>query len=108
MITQLLTGEDTRFLAQQPEYETDIMVGQMTTLMQNITDLQNDTDDKVAQLQNQSWFKRMTNTLFGKNKVTKHEIQKNNDKVVTYISQSVAQLYNMNLINERAICSLGK
>ena len=75
--------------------------------MQNITDLQNDTDDKVAQLQNQSWFKRMTNTLFGKNKVTKHEIQKNNDKVVTYISQSVAQLYNMNLINERAICSLG-
>ena len=107
MITQLLTGEDTRFLAQQPEYETDIMVGQMTTLMQNITDLQNDTDDKVAQLQNQSWFKRMTNTLFGKNKVTKHEIQKNNDKVVTYISQSVAQLYNMNLINERAICSLG-
>lgn len=107
MITQLLTGEDTCFLAQQPEYETDIMVGQMTTLMQNITDLQNDTDDKVAQLQNQSWFKRMTNTLFGKNKVTKHEIQKNNDKVVTYISQSVAQLYNMNLINERAICSLG-
>lgn len=107
MITQLLTGEDTRFLAQQPEYETDIMVGQMTTLMQNITDLQNDTDDKVAQLQNQSWFKRMTNTLFGKNKVTKHEIQKSNDKVVTYISQSVAQLYNMNLINERAICSLG-
>ncbi len=107
MITQLLTGEDTRFLAQQPEYETDIMVGQMTTLMQNITDLQSDTDDKVAQLQNQSWFKRMTNTLFGKNKVTKQEIQKNNDKVVTYISQSVAQLYNMNLINERAICSLG-
>lgn len=107
MNTQLLTGEDTRFLAQQPEYEVDIMVGQMTTLMQNITDLQNDTDDRVAQLQNQNWFKRMANTLFGKNKTTKQEIQKNNDKVVTYISQSVAQLYNMNLINERVICSLG-
>lgn len=107
MNTQLLTGEDTRFLAQQPEYEVDIMVGQMTTLMQNITDLQNDTDDKVAQLQNQSWFKRMTNTLFGRNKATKQEIQKNNDKVMTYISQSVAQLYQMNLINERVICSLG-
>lgn len=107
MNTQLLTGEDTRFLAQQPEYEVDIMVGQMTTLMQNITDLQNDTDDKVAQLQNQGWFKKMTNTLFGKNKATKQEIQKNNDKVMTYISQSVAQLYQMNLINERVICSLG-
>lgn len=107
MNTQLLTGEDTRFLAQQPEYEVDIMVGQMTTLMQNITDLQNDTDDKVAQLQNQGWFKRMTNTLFGRNKATKQEIQKNNDKVMTYISQSVAQLYQMNLINERVICSLG-
>lgn len=107
MNTQILTGEDTRFLAQQPEYEVDIMVGQMTTLMQNITDLQNDTDDKVAQLQNQGWFKRMTNTLFGRNKATKQEIQKNNDKVMTYISQSVAQLYQMNLINERVICSLG-
>ena len=107
MNTQLLTGEDTRFLAQQPEYEVDIMVGQMTTLMQNITDLQNDTDDKVAQLQNQGWFKRMTNTLFGRNKATKQEIQKNNDKVMTYISQSVAQLYQMDLINERVICSLG-
>ena len=107
MNTQLLTGEDTRFLAQQPEYEVDIMVGQMTTLMQNITDLQNDTDDKVAQLQNHGWFKRMTNTLFGRNKATKQEIQKNNDKVMTYISQSVAQLYQMNLINERVICSLG-
>ena len=107
MNTQLLTGEDTRFLAQQPEYEVDIMVGQMTTLMQNITNLQNDTDDKVAQLQNQGWFKRMTNTLFGRNKATKQEIQKNNDKVMTYISQSVAQLYQINLINERVICSLG-
>lgn len=107
MNTQLLTGEDTCFLAQQPEYEVDIMVGQMTTLMQNITNLQNDTDDKVAQLQNQGWFKRMTNTLFGRNKATKQEIQKNNDKVMTYISQSVAQLYQMNLINERVICSLG-
>lgn len=107
MNTQILTGDDTRFLAQQPEYEVDIMVGQMTTLMQNITDLQNDTDDKVALLESQGWFKRMTNTLFGRNKATKQEIQKNNDKVVTYISLSVAQLYNMNLINERVICSLG-
>lgn len=107
MTTQILTGEDTRFLAQQPEYEVTTKVGQMTTLMQNITALQSDTDDKVAQIENQGWFKRMSNTLFGRNKATKQEIQKNNDKVVTYISQSVAQLYNMNLINEKVISSLG-
>lgn len=107
MQTQNLSGDDIRFLAQQQDYEVDIMVGQMTTLMQNITSLQNDTDDKVKQLESQNWFKRMTNTLFGKNKATKQEIQKNNDKVVTYISQSVSQLYQMNLINERVICSLG-
>lgn len=107
MQTQNLSGDDIRFLAQQQDYEVDIMVGQMTTLMQNITNLQNDTDDKVKQLESQGWFKRMTNTLFGKNKATKQEIQKNNDKVVTYISQSVSQLYQMNLINERVICSLG-
>ncbi len=107
MTTQILTGEDTRFLAQQPEYEVTTMVGQMTTLMQNITALQSDTDDKVAQIENQGWFKRMSNTLFGRSKATRREIQKNNDKVVTYISQSVAQLYNMNLINEKVISSLG-
>lgn len=54
MSTQILTGEDIRFLAQQPEYEVDVMVGQMTTLMQNITDLQNDTDDKVKTLESQN------------------------------------------------------
>lgn len=107
MGTEILTGDDVRFLAQQPESEVGIMLGQMTTLMQNINDLQTDTDDKVAKLESQNWFKRMTNTLFGRNKATKQEIQKNNDKVVTYISQSVAQLYQMNMINERIICSLG-
>jgi hypothetical protein len=107
METEILTGEDIRFLAQQPDAEVGIMLGQMTTLMQNINDLQQDTDDKVAKLESQGWFKRMTNTLFGRNKATKQEIQKNNDKVVTYISQSVAQLYQMNMINERIICSLG-
>lgn len=107
METEILTGEDIRFLAQQPDAEVGIILGQMTTLMQNINDLQQDTDDKVAKLESQGWFKRMTNTLFGRNKATKQEIQKNNDKVVTYISQSVAQLYQMNMINERIICSLG-
>ena len=107
METEILTGEDIRFLAQQPDAEVGIMLGQMTTLMQNINDLQQDTDDKVAKLESQGWFKRMVNTLFGRNKATKQEIQKNNDKVVTYISQSVAQLYQMNMINERIICSLG-
>ncbi len=107
MAEQLLSGDDVRYLAQQPDSEVGMMLGQMTTLMQNINDLQQDTDDKVAMLENQGWFKRMTNTLFGKNKATKQEIQKNNDKVVTYISQSVAQLYQMNLVNERIICSLG-
>lgn len=107
MVPQVLSGDDVRFLAQQPDAEVGSMLGQMTTLMQNINDLQQDTDDKVAKLESQGWFKRMTNTLLGKNKATKQEIQKNNDKVVTYISQSVAQLYQMNMINERIICSLG-
>ena len=107
MVTEVLSGEDIRYLAQQPDAEVGVMLGQMTTLLQNITDLQQDTDDKVAKLESQGWFKRMVNTLFGRNKATKQEIQKNNDKVVTYISQSVAQLYQMNMINERIICSLG-
>lgn len=107
MQTLLLTGDDMRFLAQQPEYEVNTMLGQMTTLMQNITSLQNDSDDKVKQLENQNWFKRMTSNLLGKNKATRQEIQKNSGKMVEYISQSVAQLYNMNLINERVISSLG-
>lgn len=107
MDMQVLTGEDTSFLAQQSESDVELILGQMAMVMHNITDLQQDTNDKVAQIENQNWFKRMVNTLFGKNKATRQEIQKNNDKVVTYISQAVAQLFNMNLINERIICSLG-
>ena len=107
MGTEIITGDDIRFFAQQPDTKVGIMLGQMTTLLENINDLQNDTDDKVAMLERQGWFTRMVNTVLGKNRATKQEIQRNNDKVVAYISQSVAQLYQMNMVNENIVCSLG-
>ncbi len=84
-----------------------MIVGQMTSLMEAIADTKHDTDARVAKLQNQGWFKRLWNTITGKNKATKEEIRRNQDKIVGYISQAVAKLFELGLIEMKAIQSLG-
>ena len=107
MQNSLVSGDDMRYLVQQtPEALTTIM-GQMTSLVQDIADLQNDTDERVATMEKQPWYKKMWMTITGKNKSSKNEIQKNQDKVVGYISEAVSQLYQMNCIDQQVMCSLG-
>ena len=106
MQNSLISGDDMRYLVQQtPEALTTIM-GQMTSLVQDIADLQNDTDERVATMEKQPWYKKMWMTITGKNKSSKNEIQKNQDKVVGYISEAVSQLYQMNCIDQQVMCSL--
>ena len=107
MPTSVISGDDIRFLVQQSPAQLTTIMGQMTTLVQGITDLQNDTNSKVEAMEKQGWFKRMWSTVTGKNKATKAEIQKNQDKVVSYVSQAVAQCYQMNCVDQKVICSLG-
>lgn len=107
MVQSIVCGDDIRYFAQQPQSELTLIVGQMTSLLESISDLKRSTDSRVERLQNQGWFKRMWNTITGKNKATKEEIRRNQDKIVGYISESVAQLYKMNLIELQVMQSIG-
>lgn len=107
MVQSIVCGDDIRYFAQQPQSELTLIVGQMTSLLDAISDTKNNTDTRVSNLQNQGWFKRMWLTITGKNKATKEEIRRNQDKMVGYISETVAQLYKMNLIEMQVMQSLG-
>ena len=69
--------------------------------------LMNDTENKVTAMESQNWFQRMTKTLFGKNKATKEEIRRNTDKLNSYMTEALSELYNRNLIDKKIIMSLG-
>lgn len=107
MTQTIVCNDDIRWLEQQSKSELTMIVGQMTSLMEAIADTKHDTDARVAKLQNQGWFKRLWNTITGKNKATKEEIRRNQDKIVGYISQAVAKLFELGLIEMKAIQSLG-
>lgn len=107
METSIINGEDIRYLVQQSENELTVIMGQMTSLVQSIADLREDTNTKVESIEKQGWFKRMWATVGGKNKATKQEIQRNQDRIISYVSEASAQLYQMNCINQRVMCSLG-
>lgn len=92
--------EDINYLAQQSSGKINMILSGMTALM-------NDTDNKVETMESQGWFKRMINTVSGKNKITKDEIRKNHDKLNAYMSQAIAELYNRNCIDEKVMMSLG-
>ena len=107
MAQSIVCNDDIKWLEQRSPQEITMIVGQMTSLLEAIADTKNDTDAKVAKIQNQGWFIRLWSTITGKNKATKEEIRRNQDKIVGYISQAVAKLFELNLIEMQAIQSLG-
>ena len=107
MTQTVVENDDIRWLKQHSKPELTMIVGQMTSLMEAIADTKHNTDALVAKLQNQGWFKRLWNSITGKNKATKKEIRQNQDKIVAYISQAVAKLVELGLIERQAIQSLG-
>ena len=92
--------EDINYLVEQSNGKINMILSGMIALM-------NDTDNKVETMESQGWFKRMIKTVCGKNKLTKDEIRKNNDKLNAYMSQAIAELYNRNCIDEKVMMSLG-
>ena len=92
--------EDINYLVAQSNGKINMILSGMIALM-------NDTDNKVETMESQGWFKRMIKTVCGKNKLTKDEIRKKNDKLNAYMSQAIAELYNRNCIDEKVMMSLG-
>ena len=98
--------DDIRFITQRPQPEITMIVGQISSLLEAISDTKRGTDALVSKLQNQGWFKRMCNTITGKNKATKEEIRHNQDRIVGYLSQTVAKLFELRVIDEQIMLSL--
>ena len=97
---KLVPTEDIEYLAQQSS-------GQLTLIVAGMTELINSNAEKTAMLENQSWFQRMINSITGKNKATKEEIQRNHDKINLYVSQALIELYRQNCIDRKIMMSLG-
>ena len=97
---QYLTNDDLTYLSAQNQDKMNMVVYGMTALM-------DETNDRVQQLESQTWFQRMSNTLTGKNKMTVNEIANNRDKINVYLSEAISCLYDQNKINENMILGLG-
>lgn len=100
METNIVTREDLNYLAQQS-------AGNLNMILSGMTALLNDTDNKVAMLESQSWFQRMCRTISGKNKMTQQEIQQNHDKINLYVSQAMTELFEQQCIDRQIMMSLG-
>lgn len=96
----IVSKEDMNYLAQQSSDKISIILSGMTALMEN-------TDQKVAIMESQTWYQRMAQTITGKNKITKEEIQRNHDKLNAYMAEAMAELYNRECINDEIMMSLG-
>lgn len=99
-MSNLIPIEDMNYLTQQSGNKLNLIISGMASLM-------NDTENKVTAMESQNWFQRMTKTLFGKNKATKEEIRRNTDKLNSYMTEALSELYNRNMIDEKIIMSLG-
>lgn len=100
MENQIVPNNDIQFLASRSNQNLNVIIAGMTDLME-------ENDAKVAMLENQDWFQRMSYTITGQNKMTQREIQQNHDKINLYVTQALGELYNQNGINHEIILGLG-
>ena len=100
MENQIVPNNDIQFLASRSNQNLNVIIAGMTDLME-------ENDAKVAMLENQDCFQRMSYTITGQNKMTQREIQQNHDKINLYVTQALGELYNQNCINHEIILGLG-
>ena len=96
----IVATEDMNYLAQQTPGKINMILAGMTALM-------NDIENKASAMESQNWFQRMAKTVTGKNKLTLAEIQQHHEKLNSYMSEAIAELYNRNCIDHKVMVSLG-
>ena len=96
----VLTTSDIEYLSTQSSDKLNLILTGMTSLME-------DTQSKATLMENQPWYKRMANTITGKNKMTVEDISRNHEKINVYMSEAISELYNRNCIDQRIILGLG-
>ena len=98
--TSVISVDDIEFLAQQSDSNINMIVAGMTSIIQS-------NETKTQAMENQNWFQRMCRTISGKNKMTAEEIRKNHDKLNSYMTQALTELYNRNKIQQEILISFG-
>ena len=89
----VLTTSDIEYLSTQSSDKLNLILTGMTSLME-------DTQSKATLMENQPWYKRMANTITGKNKMTVEDISRNHEKINVYMSEAISELYNRNCIDQ--------
>lgn len=100
MENMVITKEDISFLVKQSTGNLNMILSGMTALLK-------DNESKVAMLESQTWFQRMSRTITGKNKMTQQEIQRNHDKINMYMTQAMTELYEQSCIDREIMMTLG-
>ena len=70
-MNELVLKEDINKVAELNSNALNTVVAQMTSLANAIVSDRDDIDSMVESLEKQAWYKRMWNTLTGKNKAAK-------------------------------------
>lgn len=107
-MNELVAREDINKIAELNDSALNIVVAQMTSLANAVVSDRDDIDGMVESLEKQPWYKRMWNTLTGKNKASKEEIAQKKDQMTGYLIQSVSSLYEMGKINQDIMVSLSQ
>ena len=107
-MNELTIKEDILSLSNMKQNEINVVLAQMTSLTNAIVSGRDDIDSMVTSLEKQPWYKRMWNTITGKNKATKEEIALKKDQMSEYTVQAISNLYEMGKINQDMIINLGQ
>lgn len=107
-MTSIVPTTDINTLLVMSPTEIGKTTAQMTALLSEMATEKGHIDSLVGMLEKQPWYKKCILTIIGKNKATVAEIQQHKDKIASYTSSALAQLYENNKIEQQQIIFLGE
>lgn len=107
-MNELTLKEDINKIAELNIGDLNIVIAQMTILVNALVSDRDDIEDTIKLLEKQLWYKRMWDTPIGKIKVTKEDFSQKKDKMIVYMIQAISSLYEMGKIDQDILISLGE
>ena len=107
-MTNLVPQTDLTALLAMPQVDAQKTAAQMMALMSGMAAEKENIDSMTTMLEKQPWYKKCIKTITGKNKATVKEISEHKDKIMSYTSSALAQLYENSKIEQQQIIALGE
>ena len=107
-MTNLVTQTDLKELLDLRPVDAQKTAAQMMALMSGMAAEKENIDSMTTMLEKQPWYKKCIKTITGKNKATVKEISEHKDKIMSYTSSALAQLYENSKIEQQQIIALGE